>query len=194
MKSVYKFLNISNYEKLSNEVYDYLSKRTTLLSDPRPIFFTDLDVKDVIKNVRSVRAFLARHKLVAKRFMIIIVPPGNQTQNLHFDRLEPYVRILWPIRNCQGSTTKFFNSDPAKSRLAYLENKIPYYDPSDFLTSRMIDQFKLTQPLVFDSGVAHSIHTASDVTKHRISFSIGFDEDLEISQSVDSWSDFYSEI
>ena len=194
MKSIYKFLNIKNHEKLSNEVYDYLNKRTKLLSAPQPIFFSDLDVKDVIKNVKSVREFLTKHKLVAKRFMVIIVAPGNQTQNLHFDRLEPYVRILWPIRNCQGSTTKFFNSDPAKAQIAYLKNKIPYYDPGDFTTSCVIDQFELTQPLAFDSGVAHSVHTASDVTKHRISFSIGFEENLKISQSVDSWSNFHSEI
>ena len=194
MKSIYKFLNISNHKKLSEEVYDYLGKRTKLLSNSQPIFFTDLDVKDVIKNIRSVREFLARHNLVAKRFMIIMVPPDNQTQNLHFDRLEPYVRILWPIRNCQSSTTKFFNSDPAKARIEYLENKIPYYVPGDFLTSSKIDQFKLTQPLVFDSSVAHSVHTTSDVTKTRISFSIGFEENLEISQSVDSWSNFHSEI
>ena len=194
MSKCFKFLNVKNHQILSNEIYDYLGKRTKLLSNSQPIFFTDLDVKDVIKNVRSVRKFLATHKLVAKRLIIIMVPPGNQTQDLHFDRLEPYVRILWPIRNCQGSTTKFFNSDPAKANLYYLKNKIPYYDTGDRLTSRMIDQFELTQPLVFDSGVAHSVHTASDATKYRISFSIGFDEDLEISQSVDSWSNFYSEI
>ena len=196
MSKCFKFLNVKNHQILSNEIYDYLNKRTNLLSTPQ-LCFIDLDVKDVIKNVRSVRKFLATHKLVAKRLIIIMVPPGK-TQDLHFDkhfdRLEPYVRILWPIRNCQGSTTKFFNSDPAKANLYYLKNKIPYYGTGDRLTSRMIDQFELTQPLVFDSGVAHSVHTASDATKYRISFSIGFDEDLEISQSVDSWSNFYSEI
>jgi len=194
MKSIHKFLNIRNYEKLSHEVYDYLNKRTNLLSAPQPPFFNELNVKDILKNVKSVREFLTKNNLVAKRFIVIIVPPGNQPDNLHFDRLAPYVRILWPIRNCEKSVTKFFDADPAKAHIEYLENKIPYYYPGDLVVSSMIDQFELTQPLVFDSGVAHNVHPAPNATKARISFSIGFDEDLEISQSVDSWSNFYSEI
>ena len=126
--------------------------------------------------------------------MTIIVPPGDQINNLHFDRLEPYVRILWPIRNCEKSVTKFFDADPALVQIEYLENNIPYYGVYDMKNLRMIDQFELSSPLVFDSGIAHSVHPAPNATKTRISFSIGFDEDLEISQSVDSWSDFYSEI
>ena len=126
--------------------------------------------------------------------MTIIVPPGDQINNLHFDRLEPYVRILWPIRNCEKSVTKFFDADPALVQIEYLENNIPYYGVYDMKNLRMIDQFELSSPFVFDSGIAHSVHPAPNATKARISFSIGFDEDLEISQSVDSWSNFYSEI
>ena len=194
MSKCFKFLNITNHEKLSDEVYDYLNKRTNLLSTVQPLFFNELNVKDVLKNVKSVRELLTKNNLVAKRFMVIIVPPSNQLDNLHFDRLEPYVRILWPIRNCKKSVTKFFDADPALVKIEYLENNIPYYGVYDAANLRMIDKFELKSPLVFDSGIAHNVHPAPNSTKARISFSIGFDEDLEISQSVDSWSDFYSEI
>jgi hypothetical protein len=194
MSTCFKFLDVKNYQILGNEVYDYLNKRTNLLRTPQPLFFNELDVKDVRKNVKSVREWLTKNRLVAKRFIVIIVPPGNQPDNLHFDRLVPYVRILWPIRNCENSVTKFFNADPANAQIAYLENNIPYYRVDEFANLRMIDQFELSSPLVFDSGIAHSVHPAPNATKTRISFSIGFDEDLQISQSVDRWSNFYSEI
>lgn len=194
MSKCFKFLNVKNYQTLSNEVYDYLNKRTNLLSTVQPLFFNELNVKDVLKNVKSVRELLTKNNLVAKRFIIIIVPPSHQPNNLHFDRLEPYVRILWPIRNCEKSVTKFFDADPALVQIEYLENKIPYYGIYDMENLRMIDKFELKSPLVFDSGIAHSVHPAPNSTKTRISFSIGFDEDLEISQSVDRWSNFYSEI
>jgi len=194
MSKCFKFLNVKNHQILSDEVYDYLNKRTNLLSVPQPLFFNELNVKDILKNVKSVREFLTKNNLVAKRFIVIIVPPSDQPDNLHFDRLEPYVRILWPIRNCKKSVTKFFDADPAKAQIEYLDNNIPYYGFNHVDNLRMIDKFELKSPLVFDSGVAHSVHPAPNATKARISFSIGFDEDLEISQSVDSWSDFYSEI
>jgi hypothetical protein len=57
-------------------------------------------------------------------------------------------------------------------------------------TWSLIHEFELVQPVLIDVSVAHEVHTAPDAIDYRISFTMGFDQDLPISKTINAWSEF----
>jgi hypothetical protein len=100
------------------------------------------------------------------------------------------VRLLWPLKNCAGSETKFYNLKKSQGQLIGAEYEGWYIRyPTDH-RGDVIDQFELTGPIVLDTSVPHSIHPDKILDDIRISFTIAFDPTLAISKSVNAWFDF----
>ena len=188
MIPIYKFLNIDNHQVIGDEVYQYTIDHTQVLLLKN--LFVDQDIGKMLHYCPLLNDFLNIYKLIPKRLAIIVCPKNSEiTMHKDNDGVDPYVRILWPVRNCQGSTTKLWQVPDDAGTLAVDTNGIVYTRfPIDQKRSQ-IDEFELSHPVLFNASCAHSVHPAPGSTKKRISFTIGFDRDLPISKSIEAWSE-----
>lgn len=196
MFAPYKFLNVKDHHVISEQMFAFVRDHSGLLVlDPQ--FWTDLDVKTVLNHVPALKKILERNSLLPKQIAVIIVDP-NVDGIIHTDTVEPYVRLLWPVKNCEGSRTKFYYIPRS-----FLKVEPPCKDstsiacyPTVNRNWRMIGEVELISPIVFDGSTAHSVHCAPrpkdmpvSTDCFRISFTIGFDRDLAISNLVSVWPD-----
>lgn len=198
MRPVYKFLEIDNYQKISDDIHHYLSNHTEILKFEKYCFFNHISPTHIVQHVPSLEEFLDKNSLKPTVTAVIVVPPGLEN-TLHVDVVEPYVRILWPIKHCQGSLTKMFDIPRECLKLHFQDNGAGGTFNPDHATSffyqiveqrdwPLINEFELLQPVLIDVSVAHAVHPAPDATEYRISFTMGFDKDLPISKSIEAWS------
>jgi hypothetical protein len=191
MKLVYKFLDVNNFQTISDEVYDYVVNCTEILQSIHPTFYTDVNIPHILKHSPSLREFLDQKFLMPDLISVIVVPPW-EIPYTHVDYIDPYVRMLWPVRNCAGSRTKFYDVPKEFLKLT-ADSKVStntYYHITEKRDWPLLGEVELIQPIVFDSSIAHAVHPAPDATEHRISFTLGFDKDLPISKSVKAWFGF----
>jgi hypothetical protein len=197
----YKFLNINNYNLISNEVYQYTVDHTQVLLLKNP--FVDQDIGQMLHYCPLLNDFLNTYKLIPKRLAIIVCAENSEiTMHKDNDGIDSYVRILWPVRNCQGSMTKLWQVPDDAGTLTVDTNGIVYTAFPKDQPREQIGEFELLSPVLFNATCAHSVNPAPKVEKItigfnrpyipsiRISFTIGFDRELSISKSIESWSDF----
>ena len=192
MRPIWKFLEVNNHQAVSDEVYDYVVNHTDILNPKRePVFYTDVTPAHILKHAPRLKDFLDQRFLVPSYISIVVVPT-YEVPYIHVDYSDPYVRLLWPVRNCAGSLTKMYdipkefhelNADPNASTNTY-------YDITEERDWPILAEIELVKPVVLDVSIAHAVHPAPDATEHRISFTIGFDKDLPISKSVKAWFGF----
>lgn len=189
MSKIWKYLDVSNHQDISNEVHQYIVNHTNVLLCKN--YFVDQPIPHMLSHCPSLLEFLDRRQLVPERLATIVC--SNQDYvDIHKDSdgTYPYVRILWPIKNCQGSKTKIWEVPDGAGTLTSDTNGILYTQFPKNQECKLIDEFELSSPLVFDASCAHSVHPNTDLTGHRISFTIGFDKDLSISKSIKAWFGF----
>ena len=188
MSPIYKFLNIDNHQVIGDEVYQYTVDHTQVLLLKN--LFVDQDIGKMLHYCPLLNDFLNIYKLIPKRLAIIVCPKNSEiTMHKDNDGADPYVRILWPVRNCQDSMTKLWQVPDDAGTLTVDTNGIVYTGfPGDQKRSQ-IDEFELSHPVLFNASCAHSVHPALESTQIRISFTIGFDRDLPISKSIEAWSE-----
>ena len=215
MQKPYKFLNLENHEQVSQELLVFLEQHTGLIND-LPHFWNSLELNTVLEHVPSLMKFLKQYKLSPIEISVIIFDPNTMYPRIHADPLETYVRILWPVKNCLGSLTKFYDvpkefllegtqtdaRDLSKVNFAHHNSLAQgvYYPPLDREWPQ-IDQYELSAPIAFNGAVPHSVHPApnnewsTDSTNmrqnFRISFTMFFDRNLPISKSIDAWDDIF---
>ena len=181
-------MNVSSHQKISNEVYKYIVDHTQILALEN--IFVDQDIDHMLSRCLRLAGFLSYHNLVPKRLATIVCASSSEIE-MHKDNdgIMPYIRILWPIRNCQGSKTKIWSVPKDAGTVMVDTNGIVYTGfPSDQKRSQ-IDEFELSHPVLFNASCAHSVHPAPGSTQTRISFTMGFDRDLPISKSIEAWSE-----
>ncbi len=186
MNKVYRFIEIDKHEEISNEVYQYIVDHTQVLRLEH--IFVDQDIDHMLNCCPRLADFLSQHNLVPRR-LATIVCAGTADIEMHKDNdgQAPYVRILWPVQNCQGSKTKIWAVPKDAGTVMLDTNGIVYTGfPAD-QKRLQIDEFELSQPVLFNASCAHSVHPAPGSTETRISFTMGFDRDLPISNSIEAW-------
>ena len=189
MKLSYKFLDVENHQAISDEVYKYIVDHTDALLCKN--YFIDQSIHHMLSHCPLLEQFLNSRYLVPKR-LATIVCANKDTLTIHKDSdgVDSYVRILWPVRNCQGSKTKIWQVPDGAGTLASDTNGILYTEFPKDQERELIDEFELLSPLLFDASCVHSVHPNTDLEGHRITFTIGFDRDLPISKSINAWFDF----
>lgn len=189
MRPIYKFLDVDNFQAIGDQMYEFVANHTDILKPKTPTFFTDVNISHALTHAPLLKEFLDNQFLVPTK-MSVIVAPADMEPYLHVDTLDPFVRILWPVRNTAGSTTKFYDIPREYLELTSFLDSVWYYNITENRDWEQLAEFELSAPLVFDASVAHVVHPAPDATGHRISFSVGFDRDLPISKSVKAWFGF----
>jgi hypothetical protein len=195
MNKIWKYLDIDAHQAISDEVYQYLADYTDVLLGEK--YFVDQSIHHMLRHCPLLAEFLNSCYLVPERLATITCLSHDEI-NIHkdFDGEDPYVRILWPVKNCQGSKTKFWKVPSGAGHLTIGGygtrdgsgiTSIAFPKNDDY---EVIDEFELSSPLVFDGSVAHSIHPNPNLSGLRVSFTIGFDRDLPISKSIKAWFGF----
>jgi len=191
MKLVYKFYDVDNHQAISDEVYNYVVNHSDILTARTPIFFNDVAIHSMLTHTPMLVDFLQKSSLVPDKIAVVVVAPDAKV-TLHVDTVDPYVRLLWPVKNCTGARTKFYDVPRECLKLEHniLGSTSLYYTITEQRKWASLGEIELTQPVVFDASVAHTVYPAPRATEHRISFTMGFDRDLPISKSVKAWFGF----
>lgn len=176
MNKIYHYLNIKNYQDISEKIYHYVKNHTNILNDK--IFWNNLDFDDVMVQIPEIDEAFKELNLFVRKFSIIYADAGFEG-GIHIDHspLDPEpapARCLWPVKNCQGSETKFFDVDEKFITLRYLENQMPYLHIDETGIRGEIGSFELTQPLIFNPGIPHGVWTNKNYTEPRLSATMAF--------------------
>jgi hypothetical protein len=167
---IYKFIDISNHEAISSKIYDYILTKTDILLGKA--IWNWANDKEIISLVPELKTALDNLNLEVERISVIKAEArANIRMHIDYDR-EP--RLLWPIRNCQGSYTKFFNVDPANViEQRGVKNDI-YYLILKPETAVQIDSLELVAPVMFKPWVAHGVWTNPMCNEPRLTMTIKF--------------------
>jgi hypothetical protein len=197
MRPVWKFLEVDNHQDISDQVYEYVINQTDILNPAVDLVpYNVINVSHMLIHVPLLKDFLDQRFLVPS-YIALIVVPANSVPYIHADYLDPHVRLLWPVRNCAGSSTRMYvipkkylelNHDPNASANKF--ESVIYYSITKERDWPILTEFELLQPVVFDSSIPHGVQPNPNETNHRISFAIGFNKDLPISKSVKAWFGF----
>ena len=164
----YKKLDIPNHSLISDQMYDFVVNKTTILQ--KNIFWTYVNAHQVFDQIPDLKTISDSLKIDVDAIAVIWAPPGLEGA-IHIDYGRD-MRILWPIKNCEGSYTRFFKVDPSHVKVARLPNNEPYYEITQPEPYEVLDELELTQPVVFDSSIAHGIYTNPGCTEPRLTFTI----------------------
>lgn len=165
---MYKFLSVDHHEYISKELYRYIVEKTDILD--KQLFWNSVNVDKILEFIPLLQEYLIKEKLIAKSMSVICTPAKTQGY-IHIDAI-PDVRILWPVKNCKGSTTKFFDIDESYVKLDYLENGVSYMNITHPGPYPQIGEFELTGPVLFNPSIGHGIYTNTSIDEPRISFTI----------------------
>ena len=174
----YCYLDVPNNKLISDQVYKYLTDNFDVNQFE---FWTDIDREALCLNVPELKkAFSDLRLTIASASIIRTIG----TCPIHVDYPEPSYaislpRVLWPIKNCEGSNTNFFHIEREWLQERRLPNGIPYYRIEHKDPLVQIDSFELKQPAVIDPNVAHNVVCNPLFNEHRISLTIGTVERID---------------
>ena len=149
-------------------MYEFVVNQTPILK--RKIFWNYVNIHQVFKFIPELKDITDSLGIEIAAMAVIYAPPGLEGA-IHIDYAKD-TRILWPIQNCAGSYTRFFDIDSAFIEVAKLENNEPYYKITKQEPYDLIDQLELLGPVIFDSGIAHGVYTNPKCTEPRLTFTI----------------------
>jgi hypothetical protein len=169
---LYQKLHITNYQTIADKLYDYIINCTDILETQYD--WNTLRLNEVLSYVPELKE--ACDKLVDSPilFVAIIYRSAGESGKIHIDQGPATYRLLMPVRNCRGSFTKFYDINgnevrevlnPNGNKFLTIEQKNPFIE---------IDCLELTEPVVFNTKVAHGVYTNPEITEPRLSVTIGF--------------------
>lgn len=178
MSKIYQYLNIKKHELISEQLYQYvLNHRPDILE--KKIFWNTLDTEHVLAEIPEL--FPAVSLEIPARIVTIAIfycPPGF-AGGIHIDSNVLDYRILWPVHNCKGSYTKFFDLNGNQLVEKFSGGADPYLEVEEKYPLIEIDSVETIAPFVFHVKTPHGIYTNLEHTGPRLTCTIGFDYPLE---------------
>ncbi len=188
----YQPLNVPNFEIVSSKVYNFIQTHTDILQRIDQVgtnTWTILDNESLDLHVPEINEYLTEQNLT-KRFAAIIAVKGNSNLPLHVDTLyqQRGLRILWPIKNCDGVATTFYKVDKRYYRRlppTFLsmktqeENKLINKNYFHILDGphEVLRDLTLSSPVIIDSSIPHAVGKVNSENP-RLSLTIKTNEDL----------------
>ena len=166
----YCYLSIDNHQSISDKVYNHLINNYNVNEFG---FWTDIDHTMLCEDVPELQTALGNIGLsinVASIIKTSGVCPIHVDYPSDSDVAQP--RILWPVKNCEGSRTNFFHIERSWLKEKKLSNGIPYYHIDNKEPLVEIDSFELNQPAIINPDQAHNVSCNPVLKGDRISLTI----------------------
>ena len=170
--ATYKFIELENADVITEKLYEFVVNNTDILQTGRS--WTPVNTAKVLSAVPELRTALDKFTdLPVDISAFVYRPPGYE--EAHLDGVVE-TRLLMPVRNCQGSYTKFFDLNgntvtkmvEAKGNVWWkIGNEHPLVE---------IDRLELTKPVFFNAGVPHGVQTPKG-NGPRLTFTCSFKGD-----------------
>jgi hypothetical protein len=177
MSKVFKYLDIDNHELISEKLYHYVLEHTDILENK--IYWNTLNVEHVLKHVPELGQAVSQ-VIPARMFMIaIFYTPAGFAGGVHIDANVLDYRVLWPVHNCKGSYTKFFDLNGNRIVEMFTKGNDPYLAAEEKYPLIEIASAETIAPLVLHVKTPHGIYTNPENSGPRLTATMGFDYPLE---------------
>lgn len=170
---LFKYLKIDNHKTISESIKNFLAIKTTVLEEK--LHWKFLQVRSLAEHVPEIQSIFDQWNLQIVTAAAIYRNPYSHG-GIHIDSSH-YYRILWPISNCGGSYTKFFEEDRTKFISGQGKDGDKNLSLIPGQTLKFLDQFELIQPVVFNPKIPHGIYCNPMLNQPRVSVTFGFDRD-----------------
>jgi hypothetical protein len=177
---IFKFLDIDRQlqEIITNKMYDYVCTHTNILSIPQVSFEYIKNIDELTEYNKEFVSFLKENSFPSiDTIAIVIFYPGTKYYP-HVDNTHRRFRILWPLKNCEGSYTKFYDIPES----AFTVRPVPGGTTAKSVIEKkdypVISEIELTRPVVFDSHVPHAVYPNQSILSPRLTFTVSFNESI----------------
>lgn len=171
----YKYLDL-DFELVAEKLKDYIYKHSeSFLVNQRTSSWKPVNIIDVLLDVPELLDMIRPLNLTIKyaAFFVSDYPVGT----LHIDHdVNSNCRMIIPVLNCEKTATRFFTTSVEPKKVLQ-HNGIPLLilDPSKCTYA---DEYHLTKAVIFRNDQPHQV-VSNNPTNPRISFTLGFNEDIE---------------
>ncbi len=179
----YNSLACNNVSIISNKIYEFICRETSLLQD-KAEGWQFVDCKKLISDIPEIAEFFKQHKLLPREAAVVIL---YRRLDLHIDPPPVTAKINFPVINTQGWCNHWYSL--ADGVLESLPKKVTQFgadceDVSQLPDSELLNPQTLNDldmPIVFNSRVPHSVVPVNPVELPRIIASFTFyKEPLEL--------------
>ena len=170
---VYQYLNIENHQAISESIKKYLIDHTSVFEEK--LMWKFLDVNQLISHVPEIEKIFSAFDLKISIAAAVYRKPFSQG-GIHIDTSEFY-RVLFPVMNCQGSKTKFFEYDETKFRAGGGGDGDKNLTLIQGQQLKFLDEFELSRPVIFNPKIPHGVYSNPVCKEPRVSITFGFNKD-----------------
>jgi len=169
---IYNYIEIENHKNISEDIKKYIIEETDVMLLKWPWKF--VNVERLLESVPQLEKIFREFDLKIITAAAIYRPPYSQG-GIHIDTSEFY-RVLWPVINCETSTTKFFKYEPEKFREGSGRDGDKNLTALSDVNLEFLDEFNLSKPVIFNPKIPHGVYCDPNLNESRISLTLGFNK------------------
>jgi hypothetical protein len=169
------YINVENQQLISDKLYNFVISKTNIIQNCYS--WNNLDLNDLKKYVPEL--FLELEKSIGSAIDVAAVvcrcPYNGGAPHVDYNKA---VRVLFPIKNCAGSYTRFYDLNGNSMILKTGEKGNKWYEYSKEFPLIETYSVELIKPIIFDSGVMHGVVVNPDCSEHRLTLTVKFKKDI----------------
>ena len=179
---IYKYIDVNQVESISDKVYEYIGTRTNILKNCH--MWNETPVNPLLEYVPELSIELKKIIPHDISMISVIYMDAGRIGGTHIDTGPYDYRVLWPIKNCQGSYTKFYDLNGNDVVIGYGKSGDQYLGVKEVNPLIEIESIELIKPVIFNTKLPHAVHTNLTCQDPRITITIGFG-DYPLEQLLD---------
>jgi len=164
------------FKKIEIKNWELIAKKISLFIDTTDILkkkysWNTVDTSSILSRVPELQTAFEKYNLIIKTSAIIYRSPLYQG-GIHIDS-GVGIRALIPIKNCEGSYTKFFEIDQSKIEIKYGKDGDKFFHIPQQSVLKEIGSIETVEPFMFNPQIPHGVYTNRNL-EPRLTFTVGF--------------------